>query len=467
MKLKTFTTLAFLSLITHFASAQAFQQAQTQADQRLQNALEELREVRRDIADKKIPLAREVTRLENEVIQKRRQLEDLQRMRDTRQQSLLTLRTNLDQLEKVTGYTDDILNEFIRNLSSRIHISERPLYENAIDDALIAPTNPNLTPEQKLAAQVKVVEMAHDRIQSLTGGATYKGEAVAGGTILPGTFLKLGPTVYFADSEQTTAGIARSGAEADEPSLIDLGEPYTTTIAQTVNAGSGPVPFDASKGKAIKEQEARKSIGEYIEDGGVVGYVIIAAGLAALIVGAFKVYEILGTPTPSDKELGAVVESLDNDDSEKAYNTAREIKGIGGEMILTGVEHLNSKLSIIEEHMFEKILRIRPRLERFLPFMAIIAAAAPLGGLLGTVLGMIKTFRLITLHGTGDAQSLSAGISEALMTTALGLIVAIPVLILHGLLARMAKRKLARMEEAMVSFLNGVNRSRNRKDEAA
>jgi len=99
-------------------------------------------------------------------------------------------------------------------------------------------------------------------------------------------------------------------------------------------------------------------------------------------------------------------------------------------------------------------------LERFLPFLAITAATAPLLGLLGTVIGMIKTFQLITIFGTGDAKSLSSGISEALVTTALGLIVAIPVLIVHGALTRMAKRKLGLLEELSVAFVNGVAAAR-------
>jgi biopolymer transport protein ExbB len=88
--------------------------------------------------------------------------------------------------------------------------------------------------------------------------------------------------------------------------------------------------------------------------------------------------------------------------------------------------------------------------------MALTAAAAPLLGLLGTVTGMIKTFTLITIFGTGDAKSLSSGISEALVTTELGLIVAIPSLILHGLLSRMAKQKIGDLEQTSVSFLNGI-----------
>ena len=99
--------------------------------------------------------------------------------------------------------------------------------------------------------------------------------------------------------------------------------------------------------------------------------------------------------------------------------------------------------------------------------MALTAAAAPLLGLLGTVTGMIRTFQLITIFGTGDAKSLSSGISEALVTTALGLCVAIPALILHGILSRMARQKIGDMEQTAVGFINGVIGTRNQDKDAA
>jgi biopolymer transport protein ExbB len=77
-------------------------------------------------------------------------------------------------------------------------------------------------------------------------------------------------------------------------------------------------------------------------------------------------------------------------------------------------------------------------------------------GLLGTVVGMIKTFQLITVFGTGDARSLSSGISEALVTTELGLFVAIPSLIVHGILNRMARTKWGQLEQDSIIFLNDV-----------
>ena len=112
-----------------------------------------------------------------------------------------------------------------------------------------------------------------------------------------------------------------------------------------------------------------------------------------------------------------------------------------------------------EEIMYETMLETQPRLERFLPLIAITAATAPLLGLLGTVTGMINTFKLITLFGTGDAKSLSSGISEALITTEFGLIVAIPALILHALLSRKCQAILAAMEKYAVIFSNGITSS--------
>ena len=136
--------------------------------------------------------------------------------------------------------------------------------------------------------------------------------------------------------------------------------------------------------------------------------------------------------------------------------TAASIPGQGGALLVKGVEHCDEKRGTLEEILYEKLLALRPKLVRFLPFLALTAAAAPLLGLLGTVTGMIKTFNLITIFGTGDAKSLSSGISEALVTTELGLVVAIPALIIHGLLSRMARQKIGDMEQTAVGFINGA-----------
>lgn len=108
-----------------------------------------------------------------------------------------------------------------------------------------------------------------------------------------------------------------------------------------------------------------------------------------------------------------------------------------------------------EEDAVEALARIKAQLTRGLSFLAIVAAVAPLLGLLGTVTGMIGTFAVITEHGTGDPRLLSGGISEALLTTQLGLMVAVPALLLHTGLHRAAGRLLWRIEATVIDELKG------------
>ena len=99
-------------------------------------------------------------------------------------------------------------------------------------------------------------------------------------------------------------------------------------------------------------------------------------------------------------------------------------------------------------------------MERFLSTLGMLASIAPLLGLLGTVTGMIDTFHVITQYGTGDPRMMSGGISEALVTTMLGLSVAIPLLLAHTLLNRAVDNMIGQMEEKAVAFVNIVYKHR-------
>jgi biopolymer transport protein ExbB len=128
----------------------------------------------------------------------------------------------------------------------------------------------------------------------------------------------------------------------------------------------------------------------------------------------------------------------------------------------TGDEHLDRLHDVFggpaetaEDDAVDVLLRLKARLLRGLSFLALIAAVAPLLGLLGTVTGMIGTFAVITEHGTGDPRLLSGGISEALLTTQLGLMVAVPALLFHTGLHRAVGRLLGRIETAVVDRLKG------------
>ncbi len=146
-------------------------------------------------------------------------------------------------------------------------------------------------------------------------------------------------------------------------------------------------------------------------------------------------------------------------DEAAALEQAKGIRGPVGRMLEAGVEHLRQPRELIEEVMYETVLKTRLELESMLPFIAIAAASAPLLGLLGTVTGIINTFKLITVFGSGDVKMLSGGISEALITTEFGLIVAIPSLLLHAFLSRKARGVVGQMETSAVALVNQIGKT--------
>ena len=129
-------------------------------------------------------------------------------------------------------------------------------------------------------------------------------------------------------------------------------------------------------------------------------------------------------------------------------------------VLLAGIQVKDMGREHMESALQEAILGEIPRLERFLSTLGILAAIAPLLGLLGTVTGMINTFHTITLYGTGDPRMMSGGISEALITTMLGLAVAIPVMLCHTVLSRAVENTIGQMEEKAVAFVNTVFKTR-------
>jgi biopolymer transport protein ExbB len=131
-------------------------------------------------------------------------------------------------------------------------------------------------------------------------------------------------------------------------------------------------------------------------------------------------------------------------------------------LLQAGLQHRDESKSMLEERLQAVLLELRFTYERRLPLLAVIATAAPLMGLLGTVVGMVKTFALITVFGTGNAGKLSSGISEVLVATELGLAVAIPTLIIHGFLAQRAHKQTALLERYALQFTTAVAAAQSR-----
>jgi biopolymer transport protein ExbB len=174
--------------------------------------------------------------------------------------------------------------------------------------------------------------------------------------------------------------------------------------------------------------------------GGIVGYVITAVFIFAIILAAWRFFVLFGMSR-------AVKTQLANNTSNTENPLGRVLK-VAGDNPGLDAESLELKLH-------EAVLKERPEIESGLNLLKIIAMVAPLLGLLGTVTGMIITFQMITLFGAGDPKAMAGGISQALITTVLGLIVAIPTVLLHTLVNGKAQGILHVLEEQSAGIVAG------------
>jgi len=446
-----------------------FNEAAGDLQQRLDASLKELSDLRQRIADQQVPLSRKLSQLERELSEVRGEFEQTSRTLDNRTLDVSNLKKEIEARKQEGSYISNLLGEYIRNLESRLHIAETQRYADPLEAAKLAPENNNLAPRQVYETQAELLEMSLDRIAEMIGGTRFRGTAVdPGGTVQPGAFFLLGPTAIFKSDDGSAVGTAEQRLGSVEPAVLTFDDPkITETTAALVDGDDGRFPLDPSLGNAHKMEETEETILEHVQKGGPVVYPILGLAAASLLVALFKWIGLTFVRKPSRKRIDLVLDSIAAGKHDDAQRRVEQVPGPVGAMLKEGVANLDKPRELIEETMFEKLLATRLKLQRFLPFIAITAAASPLLGLLGTVTGIIETFRLITVFGTGDVKTLSGGISQALITTELGLIVAIPSLLLHAFLSRKAKGIVDQMEKAAVALMNQIGKAHNQSPEPA
>ncbi len=448
--------LPLLLVITTLSYGQKFEQASKNAEKDLKSSLSELAELRKVVVDERIPLSNELNTLESEAIQKRQDASHAARLRDNRNVDLRGFENRIARLKDNNNYLSSLLGDYIRRFETQVHIGELQLFEEIITEAKNSQDNINLSGSDKFKTQLAVIDLALDRVTDIVGGNTFSGKAIMpDGLYEEGNFIVIGPIAYFA-SNQGIAGMAELALGSTNAVVQDIGEEHYESIATLANTGKGNAPIDTTLGDALKLAATEETIIEHIKKGGVVMFPILGLAAFALLIAIFKWFELSGVKAAQENDVSIILKHLKDGEKEKALAHAKSVRGPVGEMLTSAVENADRDKEILEEVIYEQIITTQPKLERMLPLIQVTAATAPLLGLLGTVTGMIKTFRLITVFGTGDAKSLSTGISEALITTEFGLIVAIPAIILGAILTRKARSVVASMEQTAVSFVNGV-----------
>ncbi|QBJ64506.1 MotA/TolQ/ExbB proton channel family protein [Pseudoalteromonas sp. DL-6] len=215
---------------------------------------------------------------------------------------------------------------------------------------------------------------------------------------------------------------------------------FTATAADLQQANTGVVPFalDPTGGSILGLLVQAPDTSEQVHQGGAVGYVILGVGLLALLIALERFVSLM--------LMGGKIRRQLKDD------TARDDNPLGRVMKVKD-QYPNVAYDTLELKLSEAILREMPKITRNLTLIKIISVVAPLLGLLGTVTGMINTFQAITLFGTGDPKLMAGGISQALVTTVLGLVVAIPTVFLYTLLNTRSKGLLLILQEQSAGII--------------
>ncbi|WP_022850416.1 MotA/TolQ/ExbB proton channel family protein [Limisalsivibrio acetivorans] len=193
---------------------------------------------------------------------------------------------------------------------------------------------------------------------------------------------------------------------------------------------------------------------ELIEKGGVLMYPIILLSLVSLAIFLERIFSLRAERYAPAAFLEKLYESLGKKDLQTAAAVAEADKSAVAKISKDILHNLDLPLTRLMEAAEESGRYHSKQLDRYLPTLQTIASVSPLLGLLGTVIGMIKTFIIIGSQGVGDAQALAGGISEALLTTAAGLSVAIPTMIFYYIVRHRSERVTMELEKSTSMIVN-------------
>lgn len=278
--------------------------------------------------------------------------------------------------------------------------------------------------QREMTEQGKVSRFNRDVI--VAGGEKVNKEVVRVGSF---NLIADGKYLTYNETTNTLSELTRQPASRFQSSAADL---------QAANSGFVDFALDPTGGSILGLLVQAPSTEEQVHQGGAVGYVILAVGLIGLLIALERFVSLMIMGGKIKRQLKTDVASDDN-----PLGRVMKVKD----------QYPDVTYDTLELKLSEAILREMPRITRNLTLIKIISVVAPLLGLLGTVTGMINTFQAITLFGTGDPKLMAGGISTALVTTVLGLVVAIPTVFIYTLLNTRSKNLLVILQEQSAGII--------------
>lgn len=441
---------------TGFCAEQNLDQAMGKAlleyTERLRQAADELSKTRERIASERAPFLKAQRAAEDRLLAAESEITRLATLAEQSADQRKRLIKDAESLHKNSNYLNSQAQDSLKVYGDNLAPGEEQLVSEKIHEF---ETQLSLTARSPGGgAAVAAAGFLLERVSQSLGGYTATGHALIGegNEVRAGTFAFVGPQAFFRSAQGEAGVLVRLRDGSTHPVAFPIRE-WSGPAAEALFQGNvGRIPADATGGKALRLKQTTGTLWQHIEKGGYVAFAIIGVGLFALLLMLQKILDLSRAVVDPPAVVHAFLRKVEEGGRIAAEPALGSLHATTQELFATGLRHMDATKIILEEHLQAVLLKQRLHLERRLPLLAVIATAAPLMGLLGTVVGMVKTFALITVFGTGNAGKLASGISEVLVATELGLAVAIPTLVVHGILSQRIHLKLATLERYALQF---------------
>ncbi|UTF59410.1 MotA/TolQ/ExbB proton channel family protein [Gilvimarinus sp. DA14] len=408
MRLTAALLSSLLALCVVYTAPAAAQDVETSLVKKIERAQNNLERTEQKVLRERNDVAGKLRSLEEEVLNLRDKTAVARRKMDEKTLSLGQLESRLKDWKEQQRFQQNLLNRFLKQQG----YSNQQLAE--------------LSLSEKINATNRFSEQLHERM-----APQWREEKVvrADGTIAPLPTLHIGPASWYVDAEQ--AGLAETDNDGHLKSLAQLSGRQSDNIVNLTTNPQGEITFDPTQGRALHAQQTSETLIEHIAKGGLWAAPILLFALIATATALFKGWQLW--------QLPKLIPARTRSELQQQRANIQAQKGSMQKALLDTALNSNNPRER-DDRLFAQLHDDKTVLERWLTIITVTATVSPLLGLLGTVSGMIETFRMMTTFGSSDPEVISGGIAQALVTTELGLVVAIPALVLGAVLSRKAKR---------------------------
>lgn len=399
------------------------------SDDAKQSILSDIKTAQRTLSKTQNSISKEQAILAKQIFTKQQSLSKLReqaavnrRLADENTLSLDQLQTRLDTWQQQQQYQLNLLSRFVRQNTSNS-----------------ASSNESANSQNELLN--RVVSLINNQEQALYPQFKKQSVVLSNGELSQANTLQVGPVAWFSTQTSKLMGLLNLDDESNalKVALVQStsdDNPLDNTVKQN-GVGSTLLTFDPSLTHLVTSQAQQESPLEHLEKGGLWAIPIILFACFALTIALLKAAQLLRL---------SKIKMHSQMQLQQLFKAENSSEFAGMQQQLFNLTLQSEKGQVRDDQLFNQLIHDKHKLDNFIGAIAVTAAVAPLLGLLGTVSGMIETFKMMTLFGSGDPEVVSGGIAQALITTELGLVVAIPALVLNALLSRKAKAYYSQLE---------------------